>query len=167
MKRLCTVSSFRMKHKSLGMGTFLISFFECCHYQINIRFWRDVPGDNFAGKQVHYNAEVVPFTGDFYIGEIASPDDVWTFLVKLLLQMIGTFTIFFMTIITERFIRRHTWQPKSFHQTVHSTDTDENVIITLKNIGNFVSTKTLVVISINLQDKPGCFLIFFSAISWL
>ena len=148
------------------MVTFLISFFECSHYQINIRFWRDVPGDDFAGKQVHYNAEVVPFTGDFYIGEIASPDDVWTFLVKLLLQMIGTFVIFFVTILTERFIRRHTWQLKSFHQTVHSTDTDENAIITLKNISDFVSAKTFVVVSINLQNKLGYLLIFFGAISW-
>ena len=110
------------------MVTFLISFFECSHYQIDIRFWRDVPGDVFAGKQVHYNAEAVPFTGDFYICEIAGPDDDWTFLIKLLLQMIGTFAIFFVTIITERLIRRHTWQLKSFHQTVHSTDTDENAI---------------------------------------
>ena len=155
-----------MKHKSFRMVTFLISFFECSHYQVNIRFWRDVPGDDFAGEQVHYNAEVVPFTSNFYIGEIASPDDVWTFLVKLLLQMIGTFAIFFVTILTKRFIRRHTWQLKSFHQTVHSTDTDENAIITLKNIGDFVSTKTLVVISINLQNKPGYLLIFFGAVSW-
>ncbi len=87
-------------------------------------------------------------------------------MVKLLLQMIGTFAIFFVTIITERFIRRHTWQLKSFHQTVHSADTDVDAIITLKDIGNFVSTKTLVVISINLQNKLGYLLIFFGAISW-
>lgn len=64
--------------------------------------------------------------------------------------MIVIFAIFFVTIITERFIRGHTWQLKSFHQTAHPTDTDVNAIITLKNIGNFVSTKTFVVISINL-----------------
>ena len=89
------------------------------------------------------------------------------FLVKLLQQMIGTFATFFATIIMERFIRRYTWQLKSFHQTVHSTDNDENAIITLKNIGNFVSTKTLVVISINLQNKSGYLLVFFGTISWL
>lgn len=154
-----------MKHKSFGVVTFLISFFECSHYQINIKFWKDVLGDDFVGKQIHYNAEVVPFTSDFYIGEIAIPDDIWTFLIKLLLQMIGTFAIFFVTIIMERLIRRYMWQLKSFYQTVHSTDTDENAIITLKNIGDFVSTKTLVIISINLKKELGCLLVFFGAIS--
>ena len=66
--------------------------------------------------------------------------------------MIGTFAIFFVKIITERLIRGHARQLKSFHQTVHPTDTDVNAIITLKNTGNFVSTKMLVVISINLQN---------------
>lgn len=79
--------------------------------------------------------------------------------------MIGTVAVFFVTIITERLIRGHTRQLKSFHQTVHSTDTDVNAIITLKNIGNFVSTKTFVVISVNLQNKPDYLLIFFGAVS--
>lgn len=144
-----------------------MSFFERSHHQINIRFVRDVSGDDFAGKQVHYNAQVISFTGDFYICEIAGPDDIWTLLIKLLLQMIVTFAIFFVKIIMERFIRGHTWQLKSFHQTVHSTDTDVNAIITLKNTGNFVSTKPLVVISINLQNKSDYLLIFFGATSWL
>ena len=81
--------------------------------------------------------------------------------------MIVIFAIFFITILTERFIRGHTWQLKGFHQTVHSADTDVNAIITLKNTGNFISTKTLVVISMNLQNKPGYLLILFGATRWL
>lgn len=73
--------------------------------------------------------------------------------------MIVTFAIFFVTINTERFIRGHTWQLKSFHQTVHLTDIEVTAIITLKNIGNFVSTKTSAAISINLWDLSGYLLI--------
>lgn len=86
-------------------------------------------------------------------------------MIKLLPQMIGTVAVFFVTIITERLIRGHMWQLKSFHQTVHSTDTSVNAIITLKNTGNFVSTKMFVVISVNLQNKPDYLLIFLGAVS--
>lgn len=106
--------------------------------------------NDFAGKQVHYNTQVIPFASGIYICEIADPGNVWILLIKLLLQMIVIFAIFFVTINTERFIRGHTWQLKSFHQTVHPTDIEVTAIITLKNIGNFVSTKTSAAISINL-----------------
>ena len=51
-----------------------------------------------------------------------------------------------------RFIRRHFWQLQLFHQAVHSSDTDVYAIITLKNIGNFVSAKPFVVISIDMKN---------------
>ena len=51
-----------------------------------------------------------------------------------------------------RFIRRHFWQLQLFYQAVHSSDTDVYAIITLKNIGNFVSAKPFVVISIDMKN---------------
>ena len=52
-----------------------------------------------------------------------------------------------------------------FHQAVHSTDTDVNAIITLKNVSDFISTKPFVIISEDLQNGFCDCLIFFGAIS--
>ena len=70
-------------------------------------------------------------------------------------------------VITIRLIGGHARQLKSSHQAVHSFDTDVHDIIALKNNCDFVSIKTLIVISINLKNKFGYFLIFLGAISRL
>jgi len=54
---------------------------------------------------------------------------------------------------------------KSFHQAVHSADTDVNAIITLENESNFISTKSFPVISIELKNGPADALILFGAVS--
>ena len=68
------------------------------------------------------------------------------------MKMVGTFAVFFMLAVAERFVRRHTRQLECSYQSVHSSDTDVNAIITLKNIGNLVGTKSFVIISINLKN---------------
>ncbi|ERJ83003.1 hypothetical protein HMPREF1987_01229 [Peptostreptococcaceae bacterium oral taxon 113 str. W5053] len=47
------------------------------------------------------------------------------------------------------------------HQTVHSTNTDVNAIITCKDKGNLVSPQLFFVIRINLQNLFSNLLIFF------
>ena len=56
---------------------------------------------------------------------------------------------------------------QSFHQAVHSSDADDNAIVTLKYIGDFIDAKPFVITSVNLQNKSCDFLVFFGAISWL
>lgn len=51
--------------------------------------------------------------------------------------MVVAFAMFFVAIITERFIRGHTWQLKNFHQAVQPAGTDVDARITLKDIGKF------------------------------
>ena len=46
------------------------------------------------------------------------------------------------------------------HQPVHSADADAYAIITLKNIGDFISSETLVVIRMNMENQGGDMLIF-------
>ena len=58
-------------------------------------------------------------------------------MVKPLQQMVVAFAMFFVAIITERFIRGHTWQLKNFHQAVPPAGTDVDARITLKDIGKF------------------------------
>ena len=41
-----------------------------------------MPGDDLPGKQVHNNAEIIPFTTGFNIGEITYPNSVWSLLIK-------------------------------------------------------------------------------------
>lgn len=59
--------------------------FEDGYYQINIWFGWDVPGNNLSRKKIHYNAEILPFTSNFDVSEITDPDNVWTFLIELLM----------------------------------------------------------------------------------
>ena len=87
-------------------------------------------------------------------------------MIELLLKMISAFAVVFVPIIAIRLVCGHAWQLKSFHQAVHSTNTDVNAIVTLKNIGDFISTEPFIVIGINLKNALGDFLIFFGAVSW-
>ena len=42
-------------------GTFrFYKLFWTQSWQINIRFSRDIPGDDFTGIKIHYNAEIIP-----------------------------------------------------------------------------------------------------------
>ena len=52
-----------------------------------------------------------------------------------------------------RLVGGHFGELQSLHQAVHSSDTDVDAIITLKNEGNFVCTKPFVVIGINMEDQ--------------
>ena len=64
-------------------------------------------------------------------------------------------------------IGRHAWKPESFHQSVHSSDADAYAIITLKDVSNFIGTKTFSVVNVNLKNQHGDLLIYFGAISRL
>ena len=59
----------------------------------------------------------------------------------------------------------HTWQLKSSHQSVYSTDTDVYAMITLKNVSDLVGNETFVVVGIDLENQSGDLLIFFCTIS--
>ena len=63
----------------------------------------------------------------------------------------------------ERLFCRHTRELERSHQAVHSFDADIDAIITLQNIGDFICTKTFVIIGINLKNQSGDLLIFFGA----
>ena len=81
-------SLIRMEHQPIGGVSFFISFPEGCNDQLCIRIARDVPGNDFSGVQIHYNAQVMPFSAGFDIGNIADPYKIQGFLSKVLLQMI-------------------------------------------------------------------------------
>lgn len=44
-------------------------------------------------------------------------------------------------------------QLQSFHQVVHSSDTDMDAIITLENKGNFICSEPLVVVGVNMENQ--------------
>ena len=102
-------SSVRMKHETQWCVSFCISFFERSHDQINIWFSRDIPGDDFARKKIHYNAEIVPFAVCFDICKITNPDNIRSLLVEILLEMIGTSAVFIVFVRMKRLLGRHLW----------------------------------------------------------
>ena len=87
-------------------------------------------------------------------------------MVKLLMQMIYAVAGILMFVDFVRLFGGHFRKLQVFHQAVHSSDADGNAIVTLKYIGDFIGTKPLVVVSINLQNKFCDFLVFFGAVSW-
>ena len=53
-----------------------------------------MPGNNFTRKQIHYNAKVVPFAINLNICKITGSDNVRSFLVECLIEMVGVFYLF-------------------------------------------------------------------------
>lgn len=81
--------------------------------------------------------------------------------------MIRVFSLVTLPVFFVRLFGRHAWKPKSFHQSVHSSDADAYAIITLKDVSNFIGTKTFSVVNVNLKNQLGDLLIYFGAISRL
>ena len=81
-------SLIRMEHQPIGGVSFFISFPEGCNDQFCIRIAKDVPGNDFSGVQIHYHAQVMPFSASFDISNVAGPYKIRGFLGKVLLQMI-------------------------------------------------------------------------------
>ena len=80
------------------------------------------------------------------------------------MKMIGANTVVLMFIATIWLFCRHSRKLKVSHQSVHSSDADVNAIVTLKDICDFVSTKSFIVIGVNLKNKPCNFLVFFGSV---
>ena len=146
------------------MFPFVVSLFECIDYKFDVRLSGYVPGDDFSGKQIHYDAEIVPFATGSYISEITGPYEVRSFLVKFLLEMIGA-VVACLLMMNERLFSRHAWQLKRSHEPVHSSDTDVDAIITLKDISDLISAKTLLIVGMDLQNEPCNLLILFCTVS--
>lgn len=125
------VPPVRVEHKPVRGIPFFVSLFKGTHDQLCIRFGSDMPGNDLSGKEVHHNAQIKPFTASLDIGDIADPNEVGSFLPELLLQVIGTGSIVSMSAVNRRFRSGHLWQLQVFHQSVHSSDTDMDAIITL------------------------------------
>ena len=81
------------------------------------------------------------------------------------MKVVGTQTIVLMQIVPIRLFGRHTWKLKSSHQAVHSSDTDVYAIVTLKDVGDLVSAKALVIIGVDLENSLSNVLILLSSVS--
>ena len=82
-----------MEHQAQRRVPFVISFFESSHYQVDIWFAGNVPGDDFTREQVHYDAKIIPFAIYFDVGKITGPDNVWSFLIEFLPEVSGAVSI--------------------------------------------------------------------------
>lgn len=77
----------RTKHQPIGGVSLFISFAKGCNHQFCIGIGTDVPGNNFSGIQIHYNAWAMPFPIGFDTGDVADPGKVRGLLREILLQM--------------------------------------------------------------------------------
>lgn len=99
-----------MKHKAIRGISFFVSLPECSDYQFRICIGRDMPGNDFSGVEIHHNAQIVPFAGDFQISDVADPYGIGSFLVKVLQQMAGTGPVIRTSGRDRWFIRGHFWK---------------------------------------------------------
>lgn len=81
-----------------------ISFFRS-HDQINIWFSWDIPRDDFALIKIYDNAKIVCFD----ISKIACLDEIRSFLVEILLEMIIALVILITFVKIKRLWSRHPW----------------------------------------------------------
>ena len=120
-----------MKHQAIRCISFLISLLEGCDYQVGIRFSGQMPCDDFSGKQIHDNAQIIPFPACFDIGDVTYPDQIRGFLVKILVQMVRASAVIGMCYVVFWLLCGHLRKLQFFHQAVHSADADVDAIITL------------------------------------
>ncbi len=99
-------SPVRMGHKLIRCISFFISLFKCENNQFYIRFCRNIPCDNFSGKQAQYNTKIIPFFFGLDIGNITAPYEIGCFLLELL-QMVGAESVIGRRTVDSRFIDRH------------------------------------------------------------
>ena len=103
-----------MEHEAAGGVPFFISLFKGAHNQLRVRSGGDIPGDDLSGKQIHYNAQIIPFTACLDISNVAGPDEVGSLLAKLLLKMIGTVPVVCVPVVNCGFRSGHLWQLQYF-----------------------------------------------------
>ena len=107
----------------------------------------------------------MPFTGYADVCDVTYPYEIRSLLVELLMKMVVAGPVIIVPVIAERLFRGHSRKLKGSHQSVHSSDTDADAIITLKDVSDLVSAKPFVVIGIDLKDYPGNILILLCTIS--
>ena len=64
--------------------------------------------------------------------------------------MVGAIAAIWILIMFTGFFCGHFRKLQVFYQAVHSSDADSNAIVTLQYIGDFIGTKPLIIISVNL-----------------
>lgn len=149
-----------VKHQAIRSISFFVSFSEGSDNQLCIGTGRDMPGNDFSGVQIHHDTEIVPFPARFKVGDVADPYEIGCFLAKVLLQVVGAGSVIGTFDRDKRPISGHFRKLQLFHQSVHSADTDVYAIITLKNIGDLVSSESLVVICMDMKNQGRDPLIF-------
>ena len=124
-------SSIRVKHQSSWTVSGIICFLKGLDDQIRIGFGWYIPGDNLSGKKIHNDTKIIPLTSGFEIRKITCPDQVGSFLMKVLMQVISITTRrLFWARNGFWFYCGHRWKLHGTHQAVHSTDADTNAIVT-------------------------------------
>ena len=85
----------------------------------------------FLEKKIHNDTKIIPLTSGFEICKITCPDQVGSFLMKGLMQVISiTAGQLFWARNGFWFYCGHRWKLHGTHQAVHSTDADTNAIVT-------------------------------------
>ena len=85
----------------------------------------------FLEKKNHNDTKIIPLTSGFEIRKITCPDQVGSFLMKVLMQVISITTRrLFWARNGFWFYFGHRWKVHGTYQVVHSTDADVNAIVT-------------------------------------
>ncbi len=97
----------RAEHQAIRCVSLLISLLEGEDRQVSIRFSGQMPCDDFSGKQIHDDAQIIPFFACFDMGDVTCSDRIRGFLVKILMRMVRAFAVIGMRNVVFRFLCGH------------------------------------------------------------
>ncbi len=120
-----------MEHQAIRCISLRIGLLEGEDCQVSVRFSGQMPCDDFSGKQIHDNAQIIPFSACLDIGDVACPDQIRGFLVKILMRMVVAWAAVGVCCLVPGLVRGHFRELQCFHQSVHSADADVNAMVTL------------------------------------
>lgn len=96
-----------MEHQPIRSVPFFVSLPKGCNHKLCIGIGGNMPGNDFSGEQIHYDTQIVPFPVCLDVGNVADPNEIRSFLVKILLQMIAARSVIGMSGRDRRFVGRH------------------------------------------------------------
>lgn len=144
-------SLIRMEHNAFGDTPQSYSIMQGVNRQKPVNFASNPAGDDLSGIEIQNGADIMERSANFYIGKIANPHQIRSFLVKSLRKKVLTdVAFFFVCCRLGRLNRTHFGQSHLFHQPVHPTFADGNAIFPRKTERHLLCAQPFVGAGVNL-----------------
>ena len=129
-----------MKDQAMRRLSSSNSVMESVDGQKTIHFGGNAISDDLARKQIKDDTKIVKPASSAKVSKITHPNEIWFWLIEILSENIFAGKILRGMTRARRLYSAHFREIHGFHESVHSTDTDMDAIITLKTDLDFMRT---------------------------